>query len=155
MSANIFHIWLTVAGFEKLAGVIRNEKRRSILNYLPDSLHLVAKVKVSIFFCETRQVTVLRVCFTPRRNCTLQPFFDFIAFSESAHTNRIFLRTAFWLLDSCGRGLSLLIIYKYTIAGFSISCVPGITRACVWTRVILANGIGVTGMGTSGTFIQV
>ena len=74
----------------------RNQKRRSILNYLPDSLHLVAKVKVSIFFfCETRQVTVLRVCFTPCRNCTLQPFFDFIAFSEPAHTNRIFLRTAF------------------------------------------------------------
>lgn len=98
MSANIFHIWLTVAGFEKLAGVIRNQKRRSILNYLPDSLHLVAKVKVSIFFCETRQVAVLRVYFTPRTNCTLQPLFDFIAFSESVHTNRIFLRTAFCLL---------------------------------------------------------
>ena len=50
ISANIFHIWLTVAGFEQLAGGIRNQKRRSILNYLPDSLHLVAKVKVSIFF---------------------------------------------------------------------------------------------------------
>ena len=42
-----------------------------------------------------------------------------------------------------------------TIAGFSISCVPSITRACVWTHGILANGIEVTGMGTSGTFIQV
>ena len=39
---------------------------------------------------------MLRVCFTPRRNCTLQPFFDLIAFSESVHTNQIFLRTAFW-----------------------------------------------------------
>ena len=43
-------------------------------------------------------MTLLRVYFTPRRNCTLQPLFDFIAFSESVHTNRIFLRTAFCLL---------------------------------------------------------
>ena len=42
-----------------------------------------------------------------------------------------------------------------TIAGFSVSCVPSITRAFVWTHGILANGIDVTGMGTSGTFIQV
>ena len=42
-----------------------------------------------------------------------------------------------------------------TIAGFSISCVPSVTRAFVWTHGILANGINVTGMGTSGTFIQV
>ena len=42
-----------------------------------------------------------------------------------------------------------------TIARFSISCVPSITRAFVWTHGILANGIDVTGMGTSGTFIQV
>ena len=42
-------------------------------------------------------MTLLRVYFTPRRNCTLQPLFDFIAFSESVHTNRIFLRTAFCL----------------------------------------------------------
>ena len=44
-------------------------------------------------------MTVLRVCFTPGRNCTLQPLFYFIAFSESVHTNRIFLRAAlgFWI----------------------------------------------------------
>ena len=42
-----------------------------------------------------------------------------------------------------------------TIAGFSISCVPSITRAFVWTHGILANRIDVTGMGTSGTFVQV
>ena len=42
-----------------------------------------------------------------------------------------------------------------TIARFSISCVPSITRAFVWTHGILANGIDVTGMGTSGTFVQV
>ena len=35
-----------------------------------------------------------------------------------------------------------------TIAGFSISCVPSITRAFVWTPGILANGIDVAGKGT-------
>ena len=43
ITANIFQIWLTVAGFGKFAGGIRNQKRRSLSNYLPDSLHLVAK----------------------------------------------------------------------------------------------------------------
>ena len=42
-----------------------------------------------------------------------------------------------------------------TIAKLSISCIPGITRARVWTHGILAYRIDVTGMGTSGTFIQV
>ena len=42
-------MWLTVDGYEKLAGGTRNQKRASVLNYLLDSLHLVAKVKVFIF----------------------------------------------------------------------------------------------------------
>ena len=37
-----------------------------------------------------------------------------------------------------------------TVARFSISCVPSITRTFVWTHGILANGIDVTGMGTRG-----
>ena len=98
ITANIFQIWLTVAGFGKFAGGIRNQKRRSLPNYLPDSLHLVAKYGqcIHFFFCETKQVTVLRVCFTPRRNCTLQPFVDLLALSGLVQPNRIFLRTAFF-----------------------------------------------------------
>ena len=42
-----------------------------------------------------------------------------------------------------------------SIARFSIYCVPSITWAFVWTHGILTYGIDVTGMGISGTFIQV
>ena len=56
ITANIFQIWLTVAGFGKFAGGIRNQRRRSISNYLPDSLHLVAKYGQCInFFFSVKQ----------------------------------------------------------------------------------------------------
>ena len=50
ISANIFQIWLIVAGFEKLAGEYAIRKAEVFLYYLPDSLHLVAKVKVLLLF---------------------------------------------------------------------------------------------------------
>ena len=97
ISANIFQIWLIVAGFEKLAGeyAIRKAEVFWIIYLIVYTWSLRSKYYYYFFFCQTRQVTVLRVYFTPRRICTLQPWVDFIAFSESVHTNRIFLRTAF------------------------------------------------------------
>ena len=63
--------------FWKISGGNTQSETRSILNYLPDSLHLVAKVKVSIFFLRNKagdSVRVHRVQIAPFSHClTLLP----------------------------------------------------------------------------------